>query len=72
MLGSSGSLGVRVHVAAQGLTCRFAEAGENLQHALRDARFRREFGHTQHGEGRLLGRLPDHRIAGGERGAELP
>jgi len=63
---------VHVHVPADRLTGRLAEAGDDLQHARRHPRLRRQLGEPQRGERRLLGRLQHDAVAGGERRAELP
>jgi hypothetical protein len=46
-------------------------AGDDVEHAARQAGALREFGQRQRGERRLLGRLHDHRAAGGQRRRDL-
>ena len=63
---------VHVHVAAKGLSRRFAEAGKHIQDAVRHSGFGGQFGDAERGERRLLGGLQDDGIARGEGRAELP
>ena len=63
---------VHVHVTPERLARGLAEARQDVEHAFGDAGFRRQFGQADGGEGRLLGGLQDDRVAGGERGRDLP
>ncbi len=63
---------IDVHVAAERLAGRLAEAGHDLEHAVRDTGLARELGEPQRGQRRLLGRLQHNAVAGGERGSDLP
>ena len=49
-----------------------AEAGHDLEHAVRDSGLRRELCETQRGQRRLLRRLQHDTVAGRERRADLP
>jgi len=47
-------------------------AGDDVENALRQARFRDQFAEPQGGQRGLLGRLQDHGVATSQRGSELP
>ena len=71
--GRSGE-GERVHVGmpAQRLARRLAKSRHHVEHARRDASFRRQLGDAQRGQRRLLGGLEHHAIAGRQSGREFP
>ncbi|MNQ89166.1 hypothetical protein D3C85_1044640 [compost metagenome] len=56
----------------QGLAHGVAEARQHVEHAGRDAGLDGQLGNADGGQRGLLGRFEDHRVAGGQRRAELP
>ena len=64
--------GVDVHVQGQGLAHGVTEARQHVEHAGRNAGLDGQLGDADAGQRRLFGRLEDHRVAGGQRRAELP
>ena len=67
--------GERDAADARVLDERFAQptaARQQVQHVGRHARLVQQLGGEEGGDRRLLGRLGDHRVAGGERGGDLP
>jgi ParB family chromosome partitioning protein len=63
---------VDVHVQAERLADLLAHAVDDVEHAGRAARFHEQLGHKVGRQRRLLGRLQDHGVAGGERRRHLP
>ena len=57
-------------VADQGRPGLLAEAGDDVEHARRDAGLERQLGQPQRGQRGLLGRLEHGRAAGGQRRPE--
>ncbi len=49
-----------------------AEAGDDVDHPVGDAGLGHQLGQQQRRQGRLLGRLQDHAVAGGQRRPQLP
>ena len=63
---------VDVQVAAERLAGGLAEAGEDVEHAVRDARLGGQLGERERDDRRLLRGLEDDRVARRQRRAELP
>ena len=63
---------VHARMARERRACRFAETGDDIQHAFRHAGLHGEFAEEQRRERRLLGGLEDDGIAGGQRGSQFP
>ena len=63
---------VDARVAHERAPDRRPVAGDDVEHAVGDARLGHELGQLERGHGRVVARLDDHRAAGGERGRELP
>jgi hypothetical protein len=59
-------------VGGEGGPGRLAVAGDDVHHAVGDARLGQQAGEADRGQRRLLGRLQHHRVAGGQRRPELP
>ncbi len=63
---------IHIHVHGQRLAYGMAKAGQHVEYAVGNTRLLGQTRDAQGGQGGLFGRLEDHRVAGGERRAQLP
>ena len=76
LLGDAGGTGkdqgIDVRVQRQRLAHGMAVAGQHVEHPRRDAGLQGQGSDANGGQRRLLGRLEDHRVAGGQRRPQFP